>query len=410
MKISIRFWYVFVAMTLVLLINQTAYAITFQVWSDRGGLMAIPFCETEPVRSTVDHGLDPYLESPFALSDGTKVSVYRENDMLMSARCSMGQEEKKYMLFNFIDSVSAKSVFIAVNGDENQIFNRPEVIWGRSSSINALKEGLPEGVEVLSGSLDYVVCTSSSTLNVRDESLNKVLFTVPRYSSIKPVQSFGTDRIKKVIDGVEYSFTKAEFPQAAVENKIGWVAEKFVISRQQCPGAQTSSPNEPVVNQAWTFPTLLRPSSSYKDGMRRFKASRSSGRLHAACDLYRKTGEDALAVSSGTIIRDKYYFYEGTYAIEVKHTGGKVARYGEITGKAAPNISLNKSVRAGQTVGYIGKVNSGCCTPMLHFEFYAGTASGALSQSGNSFRRRKDLLDPTDYLTEWEKAKFGQSY
>jgi len=47
---------------------------------------------------------------------------------------------------------------------------------------------------------------------------------------------------------------------------------------------------------------------------------------------------------------------------------------------------------------------------MLHFEMYKGTGTGYLSQtwnkkydyvSGNKYKRRADLLDPTPYLEEW---------
>jgi len=279
-----------------------------------------------------------------------------------------------------------------------------------SQSAFPASDDLPPGVEITSGPLDYVVCTSSQTLNVRDESLAKILFVVSRFDAVKPVQSFGTDRLKKTISGVEYTFTKAEFPNTLGSLKVGWVAEKYLKARAECPGAgQAELPKETETN-AWTFPTMKRATTSYKEGMRRFKASRSGGRLHAACDLYRVTGEQAVAISDGKVIRDRYYFYQGTYAIEVKHTGGKVARYGEITGKSAPNIGLNKTVKISQPIGYIGKVNSNCCEPMLHFELYSGTATGALSQSGNSFQRRKDLIDPTKLLVDWEKLKFGTSY
>lgn len=301
---------------------------------------------------------------------------------------------------------------LSVFAEETRISAEPSFSEEMFSSQKSspLASEIPLGVEVQSGSLDYVVCISGNSLNVRDESLNKVLFAVNRHSSAKPVQSFGTDRLKKIVDGVEYTFIKSEFPETTSSMKTGWVAEKYLVTRQECPGAALSSPVESPAAQTWTFPTLLRPSVSYKEGMRRFKASRSGGRLHAACDLYRVTGEQANSISSGTVIRDKYYFYEGTYAIEVKHTGGKVARYGEITGKTAPNIGLNKKVQTGQTIGYVGKVNSGCCTPMLHFELYSGTASGSLSQGGNKFQRRKDLMDPTLLLVDWEKFKFGASY
>jgi murein DD-endopeptidase MepM/ murein hydrolase activator NlpD len=117
-----------------------------------------------------------------------------------------------------------------------------------------------------------------------------------------------------------------------------------------------------------------------------------------------------VSVNSGKVIRAPYYFYQGTYALEVKHSDGKVVRYGEITGKKPTGVTLNSALTAGQVVVYVGKVNSGCCTPMLHFEMYAGTATGALTTSGNKFNRRSDLMDPTTYLSTWEKAKFGVSY
>lgn len=286
-------------------------------------------------------------------------------------------------------------------------------VW---SGFQANALDIPDGIEVQNGLLDYVVCIEGTALNVRDESLNRVLFTVPRHATAKPVQSFGTDRISKIIDGVNYTFIKSDFPLANGAPRVGWVAEKYVMPRKQCPGAAPASepstpagPSTPTAD-GWTFPTILRPSSSYREAQRRFGAARSGGRLHAACDLYRVTNEQAVSINSGVVIRDKYYFYEGTYALEIKHSDGKVARYGEITGQNPVNIAVNKSVVVGQTIGYIGKVNSGCCTPMLHFELYSGTLTGSLTQSGNGYQRRKDLIDPTNLLMDWEKAKFGQSH
>jgi murein DD-endopeptidase MepM/ murein hydrolase activator NlpD len=117
-----------------------------------------------------------------------------------------------------------------------------------------------------------------------------------------------------------------------------------------------------------------------------------------------------LSVSSGTVIRDPYYFYQGTYAIEVKLQNGKVVRYGELTGKTPPGVSSGSALQPGQTLGYIGTVSSGCCKPMLHFELYQGTKTGPLTQNGTDYQRRSDLMNPSSLLAEWEKAKFGVSY
>lgn len=297
----------------------------------------------------------------------------------------------------------------------SSIFNAI-LLWGLCVSRSEYAHSrepidLPSGVEFTQGALDYVVCIAGQNLNVRDQTLSKILFTVSGLEPAKPVQSFDVDTTKKTINGVEVRFIKAEFPQVNSTAKVGWIADKYLRTRAECVGASlTPNSAEDSQQSSWSFPTIKRPSTSYREGMRRFKASRSGGRLHAACDLYRVTGEQAVAVTDGTVIRDRYYFYQGTYAIEVKHTGGAVVRYGEITGKAAPNIRANKPVKPAQAIGFIGKVNSNCCEPMLHFEFYTGTAKGSLSQSGNSFNRRKDLIDPTGLLVDWEKLKFGVSY
>ncbi|RYZ70006.1 MAG: hypothetical protein EOP05_13970 [Proteobacteria bacterium] len=284
------------------------------------------------------------------------------------------------------------------------------------SISSASAASLVDGVEATEGSLEYVVCSAAGKLNVRNEALNQVVFTVVRGDRALPVQSFGTDSQTKVIDGVSYEFIKLQFPTKPASNNIGWVAKSYLTLKSQCPGLEeTVATPTPVATPApasasWVFPTIKRPSESYRSGMRAYKASRSGGRLHAAADLYRLKDEAVRAVTSGTVVRDRYYFYEGTYAIEVAHTGGRIVRYGEITGKAAANVAATKKVSTNQTLGYIGKVNSGCCTPMLHFEMYSGSGKGALTQSGNSFSRRSDLMNPTTYLQTWEKASFGVSY
>lgn len=383
---------------------QNSFGEEIKLWNNELGLIAAPFCEKVDEVYAVDSKLQIFSNS--ILSDGTHVQLVEEQGKPVAVSCLEDGKRQIFFFYKFESSIGEKVV--GVSKADLKIFDNPGMIWKGeiNSASTSLLSGLPSDVEIKTGAVDFVVCTSSNSLNVRDESLAKILFQVPRYASVKVIQSFGTDRFKKNIGGKDYFFVKAEF-QAS---KVGWVAENYVVTRSECKGALTQPPPAVDVAQTWTFPTLLRPSVSYKDGMRRFKAGRSGGRLHAACDLYRVKDEKANVVSSGKVIRDKYYFYEGTYAIEVKHTGGKVARYGEITGKQAPSISLNANVVTGQTIGYIGKVNSGCCTPMLHFELYSGAASGSLSQSGNSFQRRKDLIDPTSLLSEWEKIKFGTSY
>lgn len=157
-----------------------------------------------------------------------------------------------------------------------------------------------------------------------------------------------------------------------------------------------------------TFPTVEKPTASYLESPRKFGAGRANGRAHAAADLYQsRPGQGVRAVDDGVVLRGKYYFYQGTYALEVKHAPGFVARYGEITGRNVPGLTNGASVKRGALLGFVGQVNSGCCEPMLHFEKYSGTLKGALTQPQHRpFQRRLDLVNPTSALLKWERATF----
>lgn len=268
------------------------------------------------------------------------------------------------------------------------------------------------------GSLEDVICTQNKTLNVRDESLDLVLFSAKRGEKIKVFQTFGSViSKKKVINNKTYTFVKVEFPEREENDQVtGWIAASYIKPRSKCDSlpaveddilgddTQVSGLDDP---NCCKFPTVEKVTHRFNEGMRRFKAGRSGGkRLHAACDLYRYQDEPIMSVAPGKVIRPIYYFYQGTYALEVVHSGGFVVRYGEITGNLPSGIAQGKEVNKGQRIAYMGKVNSNCCRPMLHFELYSGEGSGALSVSGNGFNRRSDLMDPTDYLLKWEKANF----
>lgn len=278
-----------------------------------------------------------------------------------------------------------------------------------TTSFFAQASELFSKVSASTGELSYVVCTSSTKLNVRDKLLATVLFQVAPNTKVLPVQSFGEDRVDKVINGKLFSFMKVQFPEISSDANVGWVIADAIRLVSECQAPQQTS--KAVGDGRYSFPTAKRPTANYKTGMRAFKASRGGGsRYHAAVDLYRKHNDPTMAVTTGTVIRGRYAFYQGTYAIEVKHSDGKVIRYGEITGASAVGVLQGSSVSTGQTIGYIGTVNSGCCNPMLHFEMYSGKATGPLSQGGNKFQRRSDLIDPSASVTQWEKAQFGVSY
>ena len=142
------------------------------------------------------------------------------------------------------------------------------------------------------------------------------------------------------------------------------------------------------------FPLRARPTLSYKSGGREFRANRSGGtRKHAACDLIAPKGTEILAMEDGQVIQSPYFFYEGTYALEIKHVSGMVVRYGEISQTVPAGITAGAKVSQGQVIARVGQLTSG--NSMLHLEIYQGTKTGPLTQSGNEFKRRSDLVDPT---------------
>lgn len=265
-------------------------------------------------------------------------------------------------------------------------------------------------ITLVEGALDPLVCITSGTLLVRDESLDGVLFSARRADPVKMFQGWGDVKKTKVVDGVTHAYVKLQFPRQAGTN-IGWVAEAYIKNRAECAGLGTVAPpaetprpitgiNDP---NCCEFPLANRPKLDYTRGTPSFGSSRSGGaRVHAAADLYREKGDLIRAVTDGQVIRGLYLFYQGSYAIELKHSGGFVVRYGEIGSKVA--VTQGQTVRGGATVGYMGKPS--CCAPQLHFELYSGAKTGKLSVSGNKYGRRADIMNPTTHLQKWQENEF----
>lgn len=160
----------------------------------------------------------------------------------------------------------------------------------------------------------------------------------------------------------------------------------------------------------FTFPLRKKPELDYHKPQpstkhyRWYGAPRSGGtRKHAGCDLIAPKGTEILAMADGRVIQSPYYFYSGTYALEVKHDNGMVVRYGEIAQTLPNGIGSGSRVSRGQVIAYVGRLNSG--SSMLHLEMYRGTKSGTLS-GGGIYKRRSDLIDPTTYL---DNAIIGNS-
>ena len=142
------------------------------------------------------------------------------------------------------------------------------------------------------------------------------------------------------------------------------------------------------------FPLRERPPESYKEAPRSFGSRRDGGkRQHAGCDLYTKPFADVLAVADGTVLM-YYHFYDGVYALEVKYPFG-IVRYGEV---CLPTVKAGQQVKRGEVIARVGKMIH-IQQSMLHFELYAGTAIGPLTDRARPpFMRRADLQDPTEFL------------
>jgi murein DD-endopeptidase MepM/ murein hydrolase activator NlpD len=147
------------------------------------------------------------------------------------------------------------------------------------------------------------------------------------------------------------------------------------------------------------FPLAHVPSPTWKTGARYFGAPRDHGRrLHAGCDLLGPKGTIIYAIADGTLVRPPYYFYTGTYAVELRHEHF-IVRYGEILGGSYIG---GQSVKKGQPIAQIGRLDSG--SSMLHFEMYSNADSTeSLTTATGPYKRRSDLINPSSHLDEWAK-------
>lgn len=258
-----------------------------------------------------------------------------------------------------------------------------------------------------------VICTQSAPLRIYDDSLKTVLYKAPKYLPVKVYQDWSGGPSEKTVNG--HNIVKVQLTTGAGEIN-GWAASSFIKPAQECKGMPlifTPNPEEEPIPGATVvtetpadccrFPTAKAPSADYDhgDGGRWFGATRKQGkRLHAAADLLRPEGEKVFSVDGGKVLR-KYHFYAGTYAIEVKHDAGFVARYGEVAKKNVAQSEAGERVLKGQHIGYIGSLD------MLHFELYSDKVQGPLTQVNvGQYWRRSDLMNPTPHLKKWQDMTF----
>ncbi|MCJ8276359.1 MAG: hypothetical protein MJK18_05935, partial [Bdellovibrionales bacterium] len=84
-------------------------------------------------------------------------------------------------------------------------------------------------VRVHRGSMEKVVCTRGASLNVRNQSLGRVLFSVRKYESVTPYESWSTNRVTRG----SHTYVRVRFPRI---NREGWVAETYIKVGSDCAG------------------------------------------------------------------------------------------------------------------------------------------------------------------------------
>ncbi len=322
-----------------------------------------------------------------------------------------GQRQIAEMSFHPKKSNFLKSYSLA-KGTTNNIQSLIEPRWLAPPATPAYTGPLAAAsVSTTSQIAQNIVCTRSDPLRIYDDSMQTVIYNIQRFQAIRIFQSWEGDREERQSDKTTYIKVLAH--NARGQEIVGWAAATYIKRPDDCPafGLVGSPSGETLIEGStivvdnstgnFRFPTENKPSAEYTrgNGGRYFGASRS-GRKHAACDLMRPNDEKVFAVSGGTVLQ-RYRFYEGTDAIEVKHDSGHVMRYGEVSTRTVGQSGKGARVVKGQHIGYISNL------AMLHFEMYSGSGTGPLTVRGrDKYSRRSDLIDPTNFLKQWEELTF----
>jgi hypothetical protein len=251
-------------------------------------------------------------------------------------------------------------------------------------------------------------CGPKTLVAIRDFQQFILRFAHPD-SLVQP----GKATIAQLIKGIPSAELIQIWNEAVIaENKNLATSGGRILQAQQqkkaLPADLTPNPgyiDTPVSSGLYCFPLAAVPRDSYKLGARYFGAHRGN-RKHAGCDLLAPPGTPIFAIADGEVHLGPYYFYEGTYALEVVH-GDILVRYGEILPSAVisddlkflPEVRKRARVKKGQVIAYVGKMDK---QSMLHFECYSNPSlPGGLtdrSKTGGAFQRRRDLMNPTNLL------------
>ena len=102
---------------------------------------------------------------------------------------------------------------------------------------------------------------------------------------------------------------------------------------------------------------------------RRFHPILRTWRQHTGIDYGAPTGTPVSAIADGKVVMARWNGGYGDF-VQIRHSGGLVSCYGHLSRYGA-GIKAGRSVRQGQTVGYVGM--TGLATgPHLHFEVRQG--------------------------------------
>jgi murein DD-endopeptidase MepM/ murein hydrolase activator NlpD len=314
------------------------------------------------------------------------------------------------------------------------VIESPKTAQDVPSSQSSAPQG-PVQSSPIEDSIEDVACIRRGNLNVYSDDLQTRVNKIKALTPVKKFQDFGGESyVEKKVGRVQRKFVKIQLS----DQSSGWVQERFILKRGVCEkwlgidrkqestrdvfaqggypqtrwDLANANPNYGKTAfedgrglthaECCEFPLLDPPDNDFSQGNGSFGASRGDGRRkHAGNDLYKTEGAGFVAVADGIVLRGPYEFYLGTYAIEVRHQGGFIVRYGEISARLAEGVRKRSRIEKGQKLGAIKQVNSDCCDPMLHFELFSGMGKGKLSVKKGKFKRRWDLLNPTSYLSDW---------
>ncbi len=315
---------------------------------------------------------------------------------------------------NFIENVQNK-----VGSIQKSLQPQQQVSYSSSTKIL-------DGIKNLSPFKKYIC--SDESVKVWNSDFKSVNANVSLGNEVKVFQVWNSNHssVNAKVDGESVVFKKVEvMGNDGTKIATGYVDTTVIKGKLSCPyfkesnSSPSPSPSQEDDreddNQTYAdfglgeddcciFPTTEKPLLDFTTGERKFGAGRSGGRKHAASDLYRNLYDPIRAIQDGEVVQDLRYFYDGTYSVVVLHKGGFLVRYGEVSGRRAPNFKLGAKVKKGQIIGYAGKLS--VRSPMLHFELFNGTKTGALTNGYGSYQRRSDLMNPEDYLLSWLSRSF----